>query len=180
MPGRMKLPAALALLCCSAILVAPGCGSDDDGGGEPEHATENTHPQVGPTGTVDVDNVLYTVKSARKTAKVGASNAKGQFVVVRLRAHNEKADPANLSARTITLEAPKGRVHPPDKQASTAAAGGKSPIFLKSVPAGKTSSGVVVFDVPGAALSQNPRLRLSELGTTGKLTLYGYIELPSL
>jgi hypothetical protein len=179
MARAMRLPAALVLLCCSAALAAPGCGSDDKGG-KPQHATETTHPQVNAGGTVDVDNILYTVKSARKTAKVGARKANGTFVVVKLSAKNEKSDVAKLSSRTITLEAPKGRVHLPDKQASVAAAGGTAPIFLRTVPSGKTSSGVVVFDVPSAALSQNPQLRLSELGTTGKLTLYGHSDLPSL
>ena len=184
------------LIALVAALFLAGCGTSGEGSsagsGKPrsasnpaENAAETNVPRVGPTGSVEVDDLRWSLTTCSQcSAPTGAYTARaldengntllpdGVFVVALLTVANHKNESITLNAELVSLVA-GGKTYKTDTEAVTAAPDAK----LIASELGPSLSTVVqaIFDVAPEVLRQHPELRFNELGLG---TTHGYIELP--
>src|SRR5205085_1040402 len=110
-------------------------------------ATDDCTPRVGPSGTVEVDALLWHLLSARTAQSIGdtsigaGAKANGIFVVVKLRVRSKRTDSVTLSGDVIKLEV-NGKRYDTDNSGTTAAIGaGQQPFFLDTIGPDSTVTG---------------------------------------
>jgi uncharacterized protein DUF2510/uncharacterized protein DUF4352 len=184
--------AALLVLVVLGAAIASRIADVGPGGAGSGEATESRTPRVGPNGTVTVDGLVYSIRSARTARLLGDpklgtdEKADGVFVVAKVNVKSTKRESVTLTDETIKLETSKletskGRRYSVDTEGATAAlftrGADAKPFLLEQIEPGTGATGTVVFDVLRSALGKDPALRFNELGA-GKR--HAFIELPSL
>lgn len=145
------------------------------------NASDNNTPRVGPSGSVEVDDLRWRLLRAERATGIGdteqglGANANGEFVIATLRVTNHKSDTATLTDEVVTLVA-AGKSYKVNSDAQTALAeSGIKPLLLDEVGPDVDLTLRVGFDVPPSVLHEHPQLRFNELGFG---TTHGYIALP--
>lgn len=180
-------------------LVIAGCeveesgssGSSDsesaakDGGGRGFEATDDHTPKMGVGKTVKVDGVRYKILSADTAKSIGdeyvGETADGQFLVLRIRARNDRKKSSTLTDSVMAIEA-NGNTYEPDSEGTFAfelSRGGdqnEDSFFLRDIQPGTATKGYVVFDLPRKVLNkQDLSVRFNELGFG---STHGYLAVP--
>jgi hypothetical protein len=201
MKGPTKLhklaTGAMAIVALIAIGTATGCSttsstssatpspsSPGTSGNEPsKNASESNTPSVGPSGSVEVDDLRWRLDHASTATTIGepssglGAKANGIFVVVTLHVTNKKSESVTLTSGAISLVAGK-KTYSTDSSAETALVGqGGKTFLIETLGPGVSLTGKTGFDVAPSVLHQHPQLRFNELGIG---TTHGYIALPPL
>jgi len=196
----MRLPqVVLGIAAAVALATAAGCGSSEENssssspakpasgpgssGNEPsKNASESNTPSVGPTETVEVDDLRWKLQHAEKTSTIGeagvtGAKANGVFVVVTLNVTNKKHETVTMTSEVVTLVAEKKEYKPSsDADIALSVEGGKT-FLIQELGPEVSLTGRAAFDVPPQVLGEHPQLRFNELGYG---TTHGYIALPPL
>lgn len=162
------------------------------------NATLEKTPHVGPTGSVEVDDlrwqlvmthppegpgITYTGPHPHSEPEVQATTSLGEpestitpngvFVIVHLQVTSHRSESALLTDDTVSLDV-AGRIYKPSLEAEEHLSG-EHTLFALEIGPNLTTQTQTVFDVPRAALAEHPELRFNELGFG---TAHGYIALP--
>ncbi len=170
--------------CATTPTSSSSSGGGSSGGNDPtKNASENNTPSVGPSGSVEVDDLRWRLDHASTTTTIGepssglGAKANGIFVVVTLHVTNNKSESVTLTSGAISLVAGK-KTYSTDSSAETALIGqGGKTFLIETLGPGVSLAGKTAFDVAPSVLHQHPQLRFNELGLG---TTHGYITLPSL
>jgi hypothetical protein len=147
-----------------------------------KNASDSNTPSVGPTGSVEVDDLRWRLEHADRTRGIGnreqglGANANGIFVVATLHVTNNKHDTATLTDAVVSLRA-AGKDYKVSSDAQTALSveGGVKPLVLEEVGPEVSTTVRAGFDVPPQVLHEHPQLRFKELGFG---PTHAYITLP--
>lgn len=159
-----------------------------------KNASESNVPRVGPTGSVEVDDLRWRIVRHPEEADLGWHSpahpevgtaytlgsspnyvqASGVFVVANVEVTSHKSESVNLNSAVVNLVG-GGKTYSVDTEAAIATSG-KTLDETELGPA-LTATLQLVFDVAPEMLHQHPELRFNELGLG---TTHGYIALPAL
>jgi hypothetical protein len=147
-----------------------------------KNATETNVPRVGPSGSVEVDDLRWSLDSSKATSTIGdpsllGARANGVFIVADLSVTNSKTGSVTISSDAVSLVA-GGKTYEGDSAAETALLGAGAKTFLADdLGPGVVLKGAVAFDVARSVLAEHPQLRFNELGFG---STHAYIALPAL
>ena len=200
--GRRIAPVALAVPLLVVLVAAAGCGETENSsssssssasskpasgpgskGNEPnKNASEENTPSVGPSESVEVDDLRWSLLHAETKHTIGeagvaGATANGVFVVVTLHVTNKKHGTATMTSDIVVLTVAKKEYKASSgADIALSAEGGKTFLIQELTPE-ESLAGKAAFDVPPQVLHESPQLRFNELGFG---STHGYISLPAL
>jgi hypothetical protein len=177
-PTLAQPPAAAAPAAAPAAKAASSSSSVNGSNDPSKNATDTNIPRVGPSGSVEVDDLRWSLDSAKATSTIGdpsflGARANGVFIVADLSVTNGKTGSVTISSDAVSLVA-DGKTYEGDTDAETAlmSAGAKT-FLLDDLGPGVALKGAVAFDVAPSVLAEHPQLRFNELGFG---STHGYIS----
>lgn len=184
-PASSTQPSATAPPAAGAGVAVrtASAGAGTDASNDPsKNATDTNTPRVGPTGSVEVDDLRWTLASAKTASKIGdpsalGARANGVYIVADLSVTNDKTGSVTITSDAVSLVA-DGKTYDGDSDAQTALIGaGAKTFLLNDLGPGVAVKGAVAFDVAPSVLGEHPQLRFNELGFG---STHAYIALPAL
>lgn len=184
-PNGAKLRLMGVFSVCALALGIVGCSTNEESStNEPgKNASSGNTPKVGPSGSVEVDTIRWELVKARTAKTIGdqqyglGSKANGIYVIVDLRATNNKNESVTLTSEAVNLVVGE-KTYSSDTNAEIALSGSGGNTFLfEDLDPGVTLKGSTAFDVDPSVLQHHSELRFNELGFG---ETHGYIALPQL
>jgi hypothetical protein len=174
----------IAAIVIGVIIVAAALGSGGNegatrsgasGGGDADKVTKADPVKVGET--VELEGTKYTVESARTQASVGSEffkeEADGIYVVVELTIENTKDETKTFSDNAAKFIGANDKKYSTDFDGTVAATGDDGePLILEDMQPDVPKTGLLVFDVPEAAV-KGGQLEVSDLFGRGE----AYVDL---
>ncbi len=174
----------IAAIVVGVIIVAAALGSGGNegatrsgssGGGDADKVTKADPVKVGES--VELEGTKYTVESARTQASVGneffKEEADGIYVVVELTIENTKDETKTFSDNAAKFIGANDKTYSTDFDGTVAATGDDGePLILEDMQPDVPKTGLLVFDVPEAAV-KGGQLEVSDLFGRGE----AYVDL---